>query len=742
MKRILFIFLCLSSLNSVADGLDEANILFQSGDYHAAADLWQSALQRETRKPQRIALLLRLAEVYQTGGQREKTAQWLEVAWQQVETPEQRLRVLNHRIENLLTQQKSTEAWDLLQELLALARQINKPALLARVFNNEGNVLRFLDNYSDALLAYQDALTQAEKAEDTLLQARILGNAADTAWLGEQVQEALVLLKQALRLLNKQTRGHERLREELALARLALRLQRSLPQTLALAGQILQGVRKDISLSKDLRLHSYLYAYLGQAYESAGRYEEALQLTDRARFFSQQDEGLEYLWLWQRGRLFQAQGKTDEAVDSYRKALTLLQPLRSALLLGQRNAGRVFREEIRPVYYALADVLLQQAKTMKDGEQQQAVLEETRTVLESMKAAELEDYFRDECVAAVRQRFTPSVAGLSPRTAVLYPVLLPNRTELLVHLAGGLQRVSVAVAAERVNTLALDLQKDLQILTRWQFAKQSGELYDILIRPLHPLLAQHQIETLIFVPDGPLRMIPPAVLKNGKHYLIEEFALAVTPGLDMTDTDTLPHTHMQTLLTGLSAGVQGFSPLPAVETEIKRISALYQQTVTLLNRDFALSKMEQTLSSDSYRIIHMATHGQFERDPEKSFLLAYDNKITMNRLESLLQQGNSEKRHIELLTLSACQTAIGDERAALGLAGVAIKSGARSAIASLWYVSDEATAELVVEFYRRLQNGNINKAEALRQAQRKLIGNKRFSHPGYWAPFMLIGSWL
>jgi CHAT domain-containing protein len=138
----------------------------------------------------------------------------------------------------------------------------------------------------------------------------------------------------------------------------------------------------------------------------------------------------------------------------------------------------------------------------------------------------------------------------------------------------------------------------------------------------------------------------------------------------------------------------------------------------------------------------VASHAQFERDADNTFLLAYDGKLTMNRLERMLAANLFRERPVELLTLSACQTAVGDERAALGLAGVALKAGSRSALASLWFVSDEATASLISEFYRVLQEPAASKADALRQAQLSLIARREFRHPAYWAPFLLIGNWL
>ena len=97
---------------------------------------------------------------------------------------------------------------------------------------------------------------------------------------------------------------------------------------------------------------------------------------------------------------------------------------------------------------------------------------------------------------------------------------------------------------------------------------------------------------------------------------------------------------------------------------------------------------------------------------------------------------------LELLTLSACETAQGDERAALGLSGIAIKAGARSALGTLWVVNDEAAAQLVIAFYRQLQDESVSRALALQRAQLELLGTLAYEHPSYWSPFLLISSWL
>ena len=162
----------------------------------------------------------------------------------------------------------------------------------------------------------------------------------------------------------------------------------------------------------------------------------------------------------------------------------------------------------------------------------------------------------------------------------------------------------------------------------------------------------------------------------------------------------------------------------------------------LENQDFRLASMQQELKETPYSIVHIASHGQFASDVRNTFLLTFDDKLTMDRLERFMALGQYRDQPVELLTLSACQTAAGDDRAALGLAGVAVKAGARSVVATLWFINDQASAQLVTEFYRQLRDPDVSKAKALQQAQVQLLSDRRYQHPGYWSPFLLIGNWL
>jgi CHAT domain-containing protein len=143
-----------------------------------------------------------------------------------------------------------------------------------------------------------------------------------------------------------------------------------------------------------------------------------------------------------------------------------------------------------------------------------------------------------------------------------------------------------------------------------------------------------------------------------------------------------------------------------------------------------------------YSIVHIASHGEFGGNSDDTYLLTHEGRITMDQLADYVGATRFREQPLELITLSACETAAGDERSALGLAGLAIKSGARSALGTLWKVNDLAASDLIVSFYEALQEPGVSRAGALQRAQLRMLDDPRYRHPGYWAAFLLISDWL
>ena len=198
---------------------------------------------------------------------------------------------------------------------------------------------------------------------------------------------------------------------------------------------------------------------------------------------------------------------------------------------------------------------------------------------------------------------------------------------------------------------------------------------------------------------------------------------------------------MKVFAAGLSLAVQGFPALPHVETELQAIKQLYGSE-PLLNQQFVVPALEHALQASPFSIVHLASHAQFAGEADETFVLTFDGRLSLDHLDQFIGLFRFHDTPLELLTLSACETAAGDDRAALGLAGVAIKAGARSVLATLWAVHDQAAAALVSEFYTHLQRSSVSRAQALRSAQTRLLADQRYQHPAYWSAFLLLNNWL
>jgi CHAT domain-containing protein len=496
---------------------------------------------------------------------------------------------------------------------------------------------------------------------------------------------------------------------------------------------------------KDQAAETYALGYLGKLYEQDKQPDNALSLTRRAVFVAQQANTPEalYRWEWQSGRLLKVQGEQKPAVAAYRRAVQTLQPIRHDISLGYGNATAQasFRETLGPLFYELADLLLQEAKVEKDPDKEQQLLREARDTVEQLKSVELEDYFQDNCVNVLRAK-AKSVEILDPHAAVIYLIPLSTSTEVLVSLTSGIHRFTANVSAETLAASVRDFRRHLETRTSNAFRIEAQQLYDWLIRPAHELLTEKQVNTLVIVPDGALRTIPFAALHDGNRFLIEEFAVAVSPGLSLMEPHPIERKNVNLLVAGLSESVQGFPALDFVPAELEKIEPVYKSEA-LMNGTFVTPALNKKLTQEQFSIVHIASHGQFNSDAHKTFVLTYDGKLTLNNLEALIRPSQYRGKPVELLVLSACQTASGDDRAALGLAGVAVKAGARSALASLWSVNDQSTAFVVSEFYHQLRDSpSMSKAHALQSAQIKILADRRYRHPCYWAPYLIIGNWL
>ena len=631
------------------------------------------------------------------------------------------------------------KAYPLLEEGIQHAKSVDQPELAAPLLNDLGRIYMAQDLPLHAVAAFDDALRLAEQ-KDKALQAsaglnlaRVLielnvSGSLDTR-LATARRDIAVLPDAALKS-----------RYYLTLGTLYRDAQIDLGMPPDWRQRALDAYTNSLRLSENINdtLQSYALGYIGTLYEDEKRWPAALTYTRKAALVAHHagsDASL-YQWHWQSGRILRAQGKPDEALQAYRLATATLANIR---LNVAESSDRSFRRDVAPLYFELADLLLARTPTLASREAIRSNLLDVRDTLEQLKVAEVEDYFEDECAVNEDQS---QLEQFAENAAIVYPVLLEDRIELLLSLPGGLTQHTTQINKQTFNNTVRQLRLALENpASEDAYRPYAEKLYDWLIAPLDSAIAAANIDTLVLVPGGILRTVPLAVLHDGNRFLIEKYAVATSPGLTLTGSGDGIGDPGTILVNGLTESVRGFPALPHVAEEINNIAALYPAQV---NRDaaFSAASIESELAEKPYSYVHIATHAQFHSDHRRSFLLTYDDVITMDRLENILGLRQYVSEPIDLLFLSACQTAAGDEQAALGLAGIAVKSGAASVVASLWLINDESTATLVSEFYQQLQNGNGNKATALRNAQLALLQDVRYAHPNYWAPFLLVGNWL
>ena len=639
-----------------------------------------------------------------------------------------------------------------LEQALQLARQLEDRKAEARIHGNLGNFLAVIGRHQEAVESYERCLDLAQEIEDGALTARALSNAAIAALDTADFTEAGQFNGRAVAAIASLADTHDKafLLITAGLTDKRLMEHRPAPDRPSLLRRACDSLvaAKDIARSiGDKRSQSYALGHLGSLYELEERYDEAIQCTLQASFMAQQVRSNDalYRWQWQHGRLLRGKGDPERALSAYQRAVDTLETIRKDVVIGHgnRSVHYSFRNDVGSLYLELADLLLQMADGMGDADETQRYLRRARDTAELLKSAELTDYFQDTCVELMRR----DIDDFEDDVAVVYLIPLADRTEILLNLGSKkLERVDpLAVPAVELMKEVDRFRKGIKDTSEPKRFQQSGQkLYEWLIAPIEKKL--QSVDTLVFVPDGKLRTIPMAALYDGRQFLIEKYAVAVTPGLRLMEGKTIRRENVRVLLNGLSVRVDhapGFRPLANVPEELDDIERLFSAT-KLMNEDFQVDRVQEEVRREQYGIVHIASHGQFSRNLADTFVLAYDSRLTLDRLEDLIRPSRFRGEPVELLTLSACQTAAGDDRAALGLAGIAIKAGARSALASLWSVDDKSTAQLIMEFYNQLSHSDqISKAEALRRAQRMMLQHerRRFRHPYYWAPFLIIGNW-
>ncbi len=750
-----------NSLNIYAQALNtQGRLELAMGDAEAALTSWKIAAEVYQQAEDEVGMLgsqLNQAQALQNLGLYRRSQKLLEKTAQQIqEQSEPNLKISGLRSLGRALQITGdlNFAQETLQQSLAISQELDLPEETSATLFSLGNVTRALNQPETAIAFYRQA---AETTSQPLIQAEAQLNQLSLLIANSQWQEGKELLPQieqqisnlvsnpnrrsiyiqvnlAKNLIGLST--HSNLEEVSKATPLARRFAESFNQVPDLLATALTQAQK----LEDTEAQSYVLGMLGHWYEQQQQWSKGHKYTQQALQLAHaiHNQDLTYQWQWQLGRLLQNQGNQETAIIAYASAVDALESLRSDLAITNLDTQFSFRQSVEPVYRELVSLLLQ---PQNNQEVSQADLLQARDTMEALQLAELNDFFREACIDAE----STNIDKIDVKAAVIYPIILRDRLELIVSIPNQpLTHYSTAIPQSELETVIEELRYSLPIRSRRSYLTSATKLYDWLIRPALPDLANHEIETLVFVPDGPLRNIPMATLYDGEQYLIEKYNIALTPGLQLVAPLPLEQVELKTLAAGITQQRRGFNSLDYVNFELEEIQNQTNSTI-LRDEEFTQETFQANIESSEFPVVHIATHGQFSSNLDETFLLAWDSTIDIQKLNNILKNTNlSQQQSIELLVLSACETAEGDARAALGLAGMAVRAGARTTLATLWTVSDESTALTMNSFYQKLKQSNINtsKAQALRRAQLELIKSNRFSHPFYWAPFVMIGNWL
>jgi CHAT domain-containing protein len=538
---------------------------------------------------------------------------------------------------------------------------------------------------------------------------------------------------------------------------------------------------------QDNRAESFALGKLGRLYECSEDYPEALEITLKAREVIENNllaKDSLFLLEWQTGRIFQKQGKVEEAIKAYKNSIYSLEQVRKDILSTNRNFQFDFRDEVEPIYRELAALQLglykEYASNTVNKENKYDVLGVLET-MDSLKLAELTNFFGNDCILNNQNQnqnqnqntdnkqniFDAKLSSIleNQKTAVFSSIIIENRVAIVLTLPNRVQKVRwLRESKDTIRGEIIDYRKYLQLCKSGKcttdYLPKAENLYDWIIRPFEKkYLDKANIETLVFVQDGILQSVPMAALidKEASRYLVEKYAIATTPSLSLIESNnqSFDRANLRVLALGLTE-------LKYADEEFQAIKNQIPDTTKLWDKDFTSERLSQELKQRAYPIVHIATHGEFGIEEEDTYLKTgkkiekngtkvdvqkEEGKLIITDLDRIIRSVTKRQEPIDLLALTACVTAVGYDRSALGLAGVAVQAGAKSTLASLWYINDESTSRLVSDFYKGITKDKLSKAKALQSAQRKMIRpgkgeDTSKTHPNYWAAFVLVGNWL
>ncbi len=746
----------------LAQALDiQGALQLATGQPEKALETWQQATDRYTQRHNLSGIVrsqINQARALQVSGFYRRALELLTAVSQRLQSqPDSRLKAAALRSlgDALQLTGKLEQSRAVLQASLDIAQRLQDPEAISAAQFSLGNTARAQQDQLAAITFYQQAAVSAP----TLLaaiQAQI--NQLSLLATSEHPTDAIALMDRIQAQLVKLPPSRDSLYAQINVAQTAIMLSAWNGNTPATATSMRQSIAsllvqtaQQAKMLQDKPAEAYALGTLGSLYEQSQQWADAQQLTQQAILLAEAINASEiaYRWQWQLGRLLNAQGNLVEAVTAYNAAIAHLKLLRSDLVAINRDVQFNFRDSVEPLYRQMIALLFQ----LQASNPSEQTLNRAREVVESLQLAELDNFFHEACINAQSIALDQVVDQENPTTAIIYPIVLEQQSQVIVKIPKQpLRNYPIATSRSAIEQTLKQLRRKLVAPDAESDAQKVGQqVYRWLIQPIEPDLQQAGVDTLVFVLDGAFRNVPMAALHDGKQYLIEKYAVVLNSGLQLLKTKELTQkATLDVIAAGLSDPPSAFrdrySSLPEIKTELNLIQQSGIKTQILFNQAFSRAALAKAIQSLPFNIVHLATHGKFSSQANNTYVLAADGPIYVDTFDTVLRDREQTRPEpIDLLVLSACETAEGDNRATLGLAGMAIRAGARSTLASLWQVNDRSTALLMGAFYRELAKPAVTKAEALRRAQRSLMAspeNPEYARPQYWAAYVLVGNWL
>ena len=575
---------------------------------------------------------------------------------------------------------------------------------------------------ADNIASFDDVIFQQKKQESEKMQIAALSTASDAIKLASSAPNSLSSVRAWLNWqkingnsspsdFNQQMTRISSLPPSSSKARLLIEMAEETDATTEKIRTIEAAISTAEAI-KDYRTLSWAWGANGALFLSRGLFSQALLHTSLALNYAEIvfATDIMYRWQWQLGRIYTASKMPEQARLAYSQAISLIELTKKDLLIGIRRKQVNFTKDIEPIYRQYFKLLVEEFVDY----------EEAWHIAELLAIAELESYFGDNCFGERTSSFQTK-----SDVAIIRSVIFDDTTYMMLKLPSNEIKVyRVKIAAGDLNNLINQWRYQLEFPRDNAYRIKGQQLYKLFIQPLVSDLSG--INHLVFVNDGNLRTVPMAALyDNGKH-LIEQYSIsyAISSNLE----NNTQHNN-QLLAFGISEFPNNVAPLPAIKQEILGIKQVIGGQF-FLNQDFTENNLEKELEKP-YSLLHLATHSSFGGSLENIYLQAYNKKISLLELEEIFL---SNKIALQLLVLSSCETAIGDEDALLGLAGIGIRTGISNTIGSVWAVNSSSTVDLFVHFYDYYTQENTTSSEALRQAQLQLIN--RQLHPYHWSGFI------